>query len=180
PDGTVLRIGGVGQDVTELKRIEAALREEEARQRALVEGIPQLLWRSDEGGLWTWSSPQWRDYTGQGEARSLGWGWLDALHPEDRDIAREAWRKAGPAGLLQFDSRIRHATSGRYAWFQTRGLPVRGDDGRAAEWIGSCTDIDDQVHVREVLARAGEELEARVAERTAELMATEESLRQAQ
>ncbi|MDO9712851.1 PAS domain S-box protein [Paracraurococcus lichenis] len=178
-DGTVRRIGGVGQDVTELKRTEAALREEEARLRALVEGIPQLVWRSGEGGLWTWSSPQWRDHTGQSDERSRGLGWLDVLHPDDRDAARVAWRVAGPNGRLQVDCRIRHAASGRYAWFQIRGTPVR-DHGWTAEWIGSCTDIDDQVRAREVLARAGAELEARVAERTAELMAAEESLRQAQ
>jgi PAS domain S-box-containing protein len=187
PNGTLLGFLKIGQDVTErraaeeeLRRIEAALREQEAQQRALVEGLPQLIWRSDEGGFWSWASPQWRDYTGQSGERSRGWGWLDALHPEDRMAAREAWHRAGPAGLLQFDGRIRHAASGRYAWFQTRGLPVRGDDGRAAEWIGSCTDIDEQMRAREVLARTGEELEARIAERTAALMATEESLRQAQ
>jgi len=50
--GAVERIGGVGHDVTELKRVEAALREEEARQRALVEGIPQLVWRSTAAGRW--------------------------------------------------------------------------------------------------------------------------------
>lgn len=48
------------------------------------------------------------------------------------------------------------------------------------EWIGSSTDVDDQVSASEMLARGHKELEALVAARTAELVASEETLRQVQ
>ena len=170
----------IGQDVTERRRIEDQLREGERRQRALIEALPQLVWRSADGGEWTWAGPQWVAYTGLSAEASRGRGWLDALHPGDRQAAREAWAAAGRNGLLQVDYRIRHAGSGQYAWFQTRALPVRDEDDRVAEWVGTSTDIEDQVQAREVLARDRDGLEALVAARTAELMAAEESLRQAQ
>ena len=170
----------IGQDVTERRRVEEQLRESEARQRALIEALPQLVWRSTEGGEWTWAGPQWVAYTGLSAELSRGRGWLDALHPDDRQAACDAWAAAEQAGLFQADHRIRHAGSGRYAWFQTRAVPVRDTDGGIIEWIGTSTDIEDQVQAREVLARGHEELEALVAARTTELMAAQESLRQAQ
>ena len=170
----------IGQDVTERRRVEEQLRESEQRQRALIEALPQLVWRAAEGGGWTWAGPQWIAYTGLSAELSRGLGWLDALHPHDRQAARDAWAAAKQNGLFQADHRIRHASSGRYAWFQTRAVPVRDADGRIIEWIGTSTDIEDQVQAREVLARGREELGALVAARTAELMAAEEGLRQAQ
>ncbi|MGI4977844.1 MAG: PAS domain S-box protein [Janthinobacterium lividum] len=175
--GAVTGFLKIGQDVTERRRTETRLRESEARQRALIEGLPQLVWRSGAGGRWTWVSRQWIDYTGQQAGASLGLGWLEALHPADREGAMLAWEQAEANGLLQADYRILHAASGHYRWFQTRSTPVHGRDGEAVEWIGTSTDIDEQIRAREVLTRSREELEARVAERTSELQRAMASLR---
>ncbi len=82
--------------------------------------------------------------------------------------------------------RVRRACDGAWRWHTARSVPVRSGpgagspEGRAVEWLGTTTDIDDQVCAREVLARGRDELEAPVEVRTAELMAAEASLRQAQ
>ena len=177
--GAVARAAGIVQDITDLHEAAAALEAEKERFRTLAEGIPELVWRSAARGRWTWASPQWEAFTGFDDARSWDDGWLDALHPADRQGAQAAWEKADSLGLYQADFRLRHAGSGRYVWFQTRAIPFRDAEG-TVEWIGACANIDDQIRARETLARAGEELEARVRERTAELMAAEESLRQSQ
>ncbi|MFA7751910.1 PAS domain-containing protein, partial [Klebsiella pneumoniae] len=103
----------VVHDVDAMKRGAEALRASESRFRSLVEGIPQLVWRAREGGLWTWASPQWTAFTGQSCADSLDMGWLDAVHPEDRDDARALWEKAAASGSLAMAGRLRHAASGR-------------------------------------------------------------------
>jgi PAS domain S-box-containing protein len=178
--GAIVRVAGIVQDVTDLQQAAAAREAEKERFRTLAEGLPNLVWRADRGGAWTWASPQWQAYTGLPDEASRGEGWLAALHPADRDAARAAWDEAVAMGVYQADFRLRHAGSGRDAWFQTRALPVRGPGGAVLEWIGACSNIDDQVRAREELARDAEELERRVQERTAELMATEATLRQSQ
>ena len=168
-NGTAPRIGGVGQDITEAKIAEEALAAAEQRQRLLLEGMPQLVWRAVADGRWTWASPQWIVHTGLDDARSQGHGWLDALHPDDREVALAAWAQAQVEGAYQVEYRILNIQSGLYQWFQTRGTPICRTDGSVVEWLGTSTDIDEQVRAREFLRRAGIELEQRVDERTAEL-----------
>ena len=160
-------------DAVERARAAAARDEGERRLRTLVESIPQLVWRADSAGRWTWSSPQWTAYTGLSLEASLGEGWLEALHPGDREAAVAAWREAAANGLLEVDYRLRHAASGHHHWFQTRGTPVRDEAGAVTEWVGTCTDIDDQMQARAVLARSAEDLERLVGERTDALRQSE-------
>ena len=141
--GRVVRIGGIGHDITELKKTAEALAAAEQRQRALLEGIPQLVWRAVDGGEWTWASPQWIAYTGQLDADSHGWGWLNFLHPDDHDIARAAWAKAAETGGFEVECRIRGAAPESYRWFQTRAVPLRDAAGEIVEWLGTSTDVHD-------------------------------------
>jgi PAS domain S-box-containing protein len=170
------RVRGVHWDITKRKRAEAALNESREQLRALIEGIPQLLWRSSPDGAWTWASSQWVSFTQVTAESSLGEGWLIAMHPDDRDRARLAWRRASVSGELRVDVRLMQAATQRYRWFQVTAMPTRNVDGEIVEWFGTCTDIEDQVQARRVLAQAGEELEKRVESRTRELRATMESL----
>ncbi|WP_342165466.1 CheR family methyltransferase [Methylobacterium sp. SD21] len=136
-------------DITERKRAEERQLASERRLLALVEGIPQLVWRAAEDGRWTWASPQWSAYTGQTEAQSRDHGWLDTLHPDDREPAVVAWREAKRTGLLQMEGRLRGSAGGSYRWFQTRAMPVRGEHGEVIEWLGTSTDIDDLRRMQE-------------------------------
>ena len=147
--GRVTRIGGVGHDVTELKRVEAALRDSEDRLRTLIEGVPQLIWRSCADGRWTWASPQWLDYTGQTQEESHGLGWRDVVHPDDHEATQRSWQEARPHGRLSVEYRVRRASDGAWRWHQTRSVPVRdapgsdGTEGPILEWLGTTTDIED-------------------------------------
>ena len=172
---------GAASDVTQRREAEAALANSEARYRALVEGMPQLVWRSAAQGEWTWASPQWEAFTGLSDAESRGRGWLAAMHPHDRESAMAAWARAGEAGVFEADFRLWCAGDGAWRWFQTRGLPMGDAAGSdATEWLGTSTNVDDQMLARDMLENVARELEERVAERTAELQAAEANLRQSQ
>lgn len=104
--------------------------------------MPQMIWRAVGVGSWTWSSPQWLQYTGQTAAESSGTGWLQVIHPDDQQVAKLAWQRAEGLGEYHADLRVRDQ-AGRYKWFQARGQPLRDDHGATIEWIGTSTDIDD-------------------------------------
>lgn len=137
------------QDRTrELTLANADLRRSELRLSTLVEGIPQMVWRSLDGGQWTWCSPQWSDLTGLTAEASLHMGWLGAFHPDDRPVARDAWTRAQASGELSFEGRICDDERQRYRHFQTRAIPLRAPDGSVVEWLGTCTDVDDLMRLQ--------------------------------
>ncbi|MDF3981684.1 PAS domain-containing protein [Luteibacter sahnii] len=140
--GRVGLIGGIGHDLTEL-------REAERRLQTLLEGIPPLVWRSLEGGHWTWSSPQWGAYTGLTSMASAALGWLDAIHPADRDATRAAWASAATTGRLDMELRIGHVGDQGYRWFQMRATPVHDDAGATVEWLGTFTDVHELRELQE-------------------------------
>ena len=150
-----------GTDIHDQRVALDALRRSELRFRTLVEGMPQLAWRAVDGGQWTWASPQWSDYTGFDHDRSGGYGWIDAFHPDDRDTARMAWRRAQDAGALEFEGRIIHAGEQRHRHFRTLAKPVRDIDGRIIEWLGTSTDVDDLLNLRQQQAVLVAELQHR-------------------
>jgi len=147
--GVIVRVGGILQDLTGAEMTASALLEEKERFRTLVEGLPHLVWRSDNSGLWTWASRQWLDHTGQIQEQSHGWGWLDAVHPDDRETMLQAWREALPKGWLEVENRFRRASDGEWRWHQTRAVPLRGapgpghPDGQVLEWLAVSNDIED-------------------------------------
>lgn len=141
-DGKVRLIGGVGHDMTEL-------RETERRLEVLMEGIPQLVWRALGEGDWTWSNPQWSEYTGIGFEDSKGRGWLDAFHPDDRATVRSAWSAARAKGQFEVEARIRRGRDSEYRWFQTRASAVRDEAGSIVEWLGTSTDVHDMREMQE-------------------------------
>jgi len=121
---------------------------ERANAPSWVENAPILLWRSAKGGGCIWVGRQWTAYTGLSETESLGSGWLEALHPDDRAATLDAYASA-PGDVVQCDHRIR-AAAGEYRWHRTRAT-------RDGGWAGASFDIDD-------FKRAGEACAAEVAE----------------
>ncbi|EJB02159.1 PAS domain S-box [Rhizobium leguminosarum bv. trifolii WSM597] len=140
PDGSVRGFLKIGQDVTERHRTEQQLLESEALQRALIAGVPQLVWRARSVGFRIWSSPQWERFTGQRDEDSVGMGWLNAVHPDDRELVTAAWRGAEAKGGLDCEYRIRRASDGEYVWHHSRSLP---GSGLGVEWLGTCTDVQE-------------------------------------
>ena len=170
--GKVVLIGGVGHDMTDLKAVQAAIAESEGRLRTLMEGIPQLVWRSCAEGRWTWASPQWLDFTGQRQEETHGLGWLDAVHPDDHEATLLAWEVARPHGMLDVEYRVRHAADGAWLWHHTRSVPVRDGEGSIVEWLGTSTDVH---ALRELQERQGV-LVAELQHRTRNLITVVRSL----
>jgi PAS domain S-box-containing protein len=111
--------------------------------RQLAESLPQLVWTCRSDASCDYLSPQWLVYTGASEAEHLGFGWLDAVHPEDRERTRARWLAAASSvGSFDVDFRIRRH-DGEYRWFRARAVPLKDEAGKVQKWIGTNTDIEE-------------------------------------
>jgi PAS domain S-box-containing protein len=119
---------------------EQGLKESEARFRLLATSIPQLVFRSLPDGARSWGSPQWEIYAGLSDMDSRGFGWLAAIHPDDRELTRARWQDAQQLGEYYIEHRIRRYADGQYRWHQTRARPA---DSSSAEWVGTSADVHD-------------------------------------
>ncbi len=129
--------------------------------RTLLQAVPSLTFEADAGGNNTFVSDQWCVYTGLTPEESAGWGWAQALHPDEAEAVKARWAESVRAGT-PFESKQRlRAADGAYRWFIARILPVCDGQAKIIRWAGSLTDIDDLVRTEETL-RASEEFNRRL------------------
>lgn len=128
----------------------------EARFEALGDAMPQMAWSTPADGQPDYFNRRWEEFTGvPGEAHH-GHGWLEALHPDDRRIAAEAWANAVETGeAYEVEYRMRR-NDGEWRWTLARGLPLRNAEGEIERWFGTNTDIHETrllAEHRDLLAR---------------------------
>ncbi|ADG89103.1 SpoIIE family protein phosphatase [Thermobispora bispora] len=156
-----------GVDMTEQQRVEEELQRSEERYRTLVESQQQVVWITTPTGAITEDAPQWRAITGQGLEEYFEKGWLDAVHPDDRPAAEEAWREAlRGRTMFEWSFRVRTRASG-YRHFEVRAVPIMRH-GRVIEWVGANQDVTPQREAEEMRGRLTDQLGA-AALRTARL-----------
>ena len=159
PGGEVIGVVLIAADVTDRKNAQEALRRSEERYRSLVQAGAQVVWVTTPTGKIAEDSPEWRAITGQTADEFLGSGWLDAIHPEDRERVEREWLDCVDTGK-PFDGRYRVRTrSGSYRHYDVRAVPVERD-GKIIEWIGASTDVTGQREAEEMRGRLTEQLSA--------------------
>jgi PAS domain S-box-containing protein len=138
----------------------AELERSERRYRSLVESTSAIHWTVDPAGAFVEPQPSWEAYTGQPWDEHRGFGWIDAVHGEDRESVMDRWFTARDAGAMyETEMRLWHASSETFHHVAASAAPVRDDDGRIVEWVGIITDVD--AERRAELARGAREAEAR-------------------
>ena len=146
---------------------EEEIRRSEERYRSLVQAGAQVVWVAGPDGAMKEDSPEWRWITGQSAEDYIGHGWLDSIHPDDRERVERDWRECVRTGKV-FDDRYRIRTkSGSYRHYDVRAVPIERD-GKIVEWVGASTDVTSQREAEEMRGRLTEQLSA-AALRTARL-----------
>jgi PAS domain S-box-containing protein len=153
-DGSVQEWIGTCTDIHDRKLAEAENQYLEKRYRSLVTATSQMVWITNPEGLQKADMSNWRAYTGQSVAEADGWGWIDAVHPDDRLRTAEVWSAAvANRSLYEVEYRVR-AKDGTYRYFWVCGVPVLEEDGSIREWVGTCTDIHDRKLAEQTLRQS--------------------------
>ncbi|MDB9529116.1 PAS domain S-box protein [Oscillatoria sp. CS-180] len=182
--GHIIAYQAVGRDISQLKTVEYELRESEKRYRSLIETIPQLVWVAEASGVSSIDFNQrWFEYTGQTPETAKGRGWLAAIHPDDVETVVANWEAATADGSnYEAEYRLRRV-DGQFVWHLAKAEPSHNQHGDIVCWYGTSTDISDlkrieveRIEAEQALQQLNETLELRVAERTAELRATNQAL----
>ncbi|SDE09153.1 PAS domain S-box protein [Belnapia rosea] len=154
--GGIVEWLGANTDIDARKRTEWALRDSEARFRTLAEAMPHLVWQTNPNGEPDYVNSRWRELTGLDLAQLRGGGWLEVVHPEDRQVLAAAWARAlAEGGDYDVDARLRDR-DGRFRWHRVKAAPICNAVGAVRHWVGTCTDIEErhsaEAQLREALA----------------------------
>ncbi len=156
-DGTVVLVGGIAIDITDLKRTEEALRQSDERFRQLADAVPQIVYVLRSDGTAEYLNQRWRDYTGHATADEDILAEL--IHPDDLPTLQARWSDAAQrASAFEGEFRLKRASDGEFRWFLSRSVPIRDAQGSITKWFGTSTDIDDRKRAelrQELLAEAG-------------------------
>lgn len=161
-NGDPLKMIGTIIDITDEKNNQQILMKSEAKFRLLANSMPQHVWTSDILGNLNYYNQSVATYSGITQEEFEKTGWLQIVHPDDREQNINAWIEAIKTGNdFWFEHRFRRH-DGEYRWQISHAVPQRDEDGNIQMWIGTSTDIHDQKNFTD-------KLEKQVHERTEEL-----------
>ena len=139
------------RDVTVKKRIEAALRESEARFRMMVDTAPVLVWMAGPDAHITFINKRWLEFTGRSMQEEIGDTWFTGIHVDDLDRCRKSYLDAVTSEqpfVLEYRLRRR---DGEYRWILDTGVPLFDEEGRFGGYIGTCMDLTERKEAEDQL-----------------------------
>ena len=135
--------------LTSRKRAQEALAASE--RDLIINTIPTAAWTTRPDGYCDFLNQVWLDYAGMTAEQAQGWGWAEAIHPDDRKKLVEDWQSCLASGTpVDTEARIRRF-DGSYRWFLIRGNLLKDEGGNILKWYGTCVDIEDRKRVEEAL-----------------------------
>jgi PAS domain S-box-containing protein len=158
--GKAIGILSIARDVTKRKRMEAELRESEARFRMLADTAPVMVWMSEPESGCTFFNKRWIEFCGRPMEEELGDGWLRGVHPNDQARCKETYR-AALHGRQPFTMEYRlRRNDGVYRWVVDTGVPRVDDDGMLVGYIGSSIDLTERKEMEDELRKTVKEKES--------------------
>jgi diguanylate cyclase (GGDEF)-like protein/PAS domain S-box-containing protein len=146
-------MAGIAADVTDRKHTEDAFRQSEAQFRAMSNAAPVGIFVTDASGHCLYSNAVFQTMSGLTAGEILGTGWVEALHPEDRERVFGEWYDAAH-GQQPYSSVHRFLRAdGRTVWVSARAAPIQDGD-QVIGYVGAVEDITERRKAQEELERA--------------------------
>lgn len=125
-------------------RLQQQRQEAEDQYRSLIQGIPHIVFAFDRDGNTTFVNEQWTVYSGLSYEQGLGRAWHAAVHPDDLpgyQKRRETSLVTGQGYVTEYRMKRK---DGHYRWQLVRVVALKDDTGAILNWVGTCTDIEEQ------------------------------------
>ncbi len=152
-----------------LQRLNLKLAHKNQELDAILHTAPDIIFSRHADGNRDYISDRFYEYTGAASGSANGVGWMDYVHPEDRDEAIVRWERCVESRThYEAEYRLRSGDGG-FRWFRARAVPIRDDQGTIARWYGTCSDIHDSKVLEQSIRDMATRLERMVDNRTAEL-----------
>jgi len=135
---------------------------------AIIHTAPDIIFSRNADGSRDYISDRFYEFTGATPNSANDFGWLDYVHPEDKQKAMADWLLCVESGA-NYEAEYRmQAKDGNYRWFRARAVPIQ-NDGKIVRWYGTCSDIHDSKLLERSIREDAAELEKMVDRRTDEL-----------
>lgn len=163
------RTSELEQKAVALEKANQALAQRNQELDAVLQTAPDIIFSRQPDGARDFLSNCFYEYTGAAQGSGAGFGWLDYVHPEDREKSLAQWMDSVESGnTYESEYRLRGA-NGEYRWFRARAVPIGNTQGEIVRWYGSCSDIHDSKLLEKSIRDSANELERLVDSRTSEL-----------
>src|SRR5579864_2009290 len=163
------RTGELEQKARDLEKANHDLAQRNQELDAIVQTAPDIIFSRQPDGGREYISGRFYEYTGASPGSAKGHGWLDYVHPEDKESSSALWMGCVRSGEpYEAEYRLRGADGG-YRWFRARAVPLRDPEGKILKWYGTCSDIHDSKLLEQSIRDSAAELETLVNSRTVEL-----------
>ena len=167
-------------EIAERQQTEATLRSSQHRYQTLANVAPVGIFHTNADGKCLYVNDRWCEITGMTPDEALGDGWVNAIHPDDRQEVFTEWDRAAKANqLFKYEYRFLRP-DGLEPWVLGWAGADRDRNGQLLGYVGTITDIGDRKRIEKQLRQSRQELERRVQQRTTELAKATFALRESQ
>ncbi len=130
-------------NITEQHKERAAVRDSEARFRAMAEASPVAIWRAGTDMGCQYVNGEFLRFAGRPIEGMLGTRWTDLVHPDERDHLLDEWLDAfEKRSNLSVEAQFRRV-DGEYRLILAGGRPIHASDGTFEGYAGTCVDLTD-------------------------------------
>jgi PAS domain S-box-containing protein len=133
------------EDITENKTLFNQLQDKEKSYYTLTEFSPVGIFRTNMEGNCLYVNSQWLEFSGLTQEEAYHSGWIQALHPEDRDWVVKKWYETVENNQFPFTGEYRFQTkSGKTTWVFGQAIIECDQHGTPQGYLGTLTDITER------------------------------------
>jgi PAS domain S-box-containing protein len=136
----------------------AELRKSEQRYQSLAKISPIGIFRTDANGATTYVNPKWCDLSGLSVDQALGEGWLEAVHPDDKERLSQEWQESTQLHKASFSDYRFVRANGTVVWVMGQAVPEIDSEDQVVGYVGTITDITERKRTEAALKASERQL----------------------